>query len=231
LTKIAILQSCYVPWKGYFDIIGSVDAFIVYDDVQYSKNHWHNRNLIKTQHGPKWLTIPVSKPDSGFANIDDMRITQPFAARHIQSIRQAYARAPHFEAEWPMVAHLYAQAEAMASLSQVNLLFLEAISDRLGFRTGFVSSATLDAAGSKTDRLLEICQRLGATQYLSGPSAQSYLDVDKMARAGISVEWMNYSGYPVYPQLHGAFDPAVSILDLLFNVGPAARDYMKASRT
>jgi hypothetical protein len=230
VTKVAILQSCYIPWKGYFDIIGSVDIFVVYDDVQYSKNHWHNRNLVKTQHGPKWLSIPISKAAGGFVNIEDIQISQPFAAKHAQTISQAYSRAPYFKSEWPRLEALYGSADAMVSLSAINLLFLKDISDRLGFTTRFISSADLDAPGSKTDRLLAICQRLNATHYLSGPSAQSYLDNDKMAQAGISVEWMNYSGYPVYPQLHGAFEPAVSIIDLLFNVGPEVRDYMKSPR-
>lgn len=228
LTRIAILQSCYIPWKGYFDIIGSVDVFVVYDDVQYSKNHWHNRNLIKTQHGTKWLTIPVSKEGSGFANIDSMRVAAPFADKHAQSIGQAYAKAPHFKDFWPWIEELYAAAAPMASLSEINVLFLKAISAKLGFSTRFVSSADIDAGGIKTDRLLAICQQLGGSHYLSGPSAQSYLDVGKMADAGITVEWMDYSGYPPYPQLHGAFEPAVSILDLFFNVGPGARACMKS---
>src|SRR5258707_11669122 len=97
--RAAILQSCYIPWKGYFDIIAMVDVFVVYDDVKYSKNHWHNRNLIKTQHGLKWLTVPVS-PDhhTGIIDsIDTMRIAHPFVKKHWRSIAQSYAQAPYFK--------------------------------------------------------------------------------------------------------------------------------------
>lgn len=228
MSKIAILQSCYIPWKGYFDIIGSVDMFVVYDDVQYTKNHWHNRNLIKTQHGTKWLTVPVSKAEGAFQAIEDIRLPQPFADRHWRTIAQAYARAPHWAAYGPWLEALYREAEAFTSLSALNLHFMTAISAKLGFATRFVQSRDLAGRGVKTDRLLAICRELDATRYLTGPAARSYLETGKFEDAGIAVDWMDYSGYPEYPQLHDAFEHAVSIIDLLLNTGPEARSYMKA---
>jgi hypothetical protein len=225
--RVAILQSCYIPWKGYFDIIGSVDVFVIYDDVQYSKNHWHNRNLIKTQHGTKWLTVPVSKADGAFQKIEDVRLPQPFAAKHWQTISQAYARAPHYARYESQLGEFYRKASETQSLSELNALFLKAISDLLGLATKFVWSRDLAASGVKTDRLLAICQELGANRYLSGPAAKSYFEMEKFDAAGIAVDWMDYSGYPQYPQLHGPFEHGVSIIDLLFSVGPEARDYMK----
>jgi hypothetical protein len=227
--RIAILQSDYVPWKGYFDIIGLVDTFVVYDDVQYSKNHWHNRNLIKTQHGLKWITVPVSKTDGAFASIDSMAIASPFAARHWQSISQAYAHAPFMAETRGRLEALYRDAEACTLLSDLNLMFLRALASELGIRTEFVPSRDLVADGSKTGRLVAICRELGATTYLSGPSAKDYIDTQQFEDADIALEWMDYGGYPEYAQLHGPFEPGVSILDLILNLGPDAAGAMKFS--
>src|SRR5690606_33300555 len=169
--RAAILQSCYIPWKGYFDIIASSDVFVVYDDVQYSKNHWHNRNIIKTKNGPHWLTIPVGKSGGSVQNIETVEIAQPFALKHWKTIVQSYARAPCFNAHAPQFEELYVRAGTMTRLSDVNFLFIEAISIMLGLETQFVWSRSLSPEGSKSDRVLDICQKLGATTYLSGPSA------------------------------------------------------------
>jgi hypothetical protein len=226
--SVAILQSCYIPWKGYFDLIGSVDVFVIYDDVQYSKNHWHNRNQIKTQHGLKWVTIPVSKSEGAFPQIDQVRIAEPFARKHWASIAQAYAKAPFFKLYAEQIEALFLRAEAMDKLSDINAMFLVELSKRLGFETRIVMSNTLVAAGRRTDRLLSICQELGAGLYLSGPSAKDYFEGHKFEAAGIGYTWMDYGGYQSYPQLHGDFEGAVTVLDLLFNTGPNARRYMKA---
>jgi len=226
--RIAILQSCYIPWKGYFDIIGSVDEFVIYDDVQYSKNHWHNRNRIKTPAGPAWLTIPVSKAEGAFQPIDQVTIAQPFAAKHWRTIAQNYAKAPFMGTVGPMLEQLFEQAATMRRLSEINLIFLRAISDYLGFKTRFTFSSELAVEGGQTERLVNICRKLCATHYLSGPSAENYIDQTAFKTAGIALEWMDYSGYPQYRQMHGDFVHAVSIVDLLLNTGPQARSYMKA---
>ncbi len=230
MTRVAILQSNYIPWKGYFDIIGSVDVFVVYDDVQYSKNHWHNRNKIKTPSGSQWVTIPVSKENGSFQNIDEIAIAKPFARKHHQTIEQNYRRAPFYPLYESDLKRVYSSVELFDRLSEVNILFLEEISRLLGFRTRFVRSTGLSARGGRTERLIGICRELGATTYLTGPSAADYLDVGLFAAEEIRVEWMDYGGYPTYPQLYGEFDHAVSILDLLMNTGPDARAFMKAPR-
>ena len=221
--RIAILQSCYLPWKGYFDIIGSVDVFVIYDDVQYSKNHWHNRNLVKTASGTTWLTIPVSKADSAFQPIDTVTIPHPFAEKHWRTIRQTYARAPFMAEVETLLYPLYERAADMTLLTDVNVLFLKAISAHLGFDTRFVRSSDLQAGGGQTERLINICRQLGGTRYLSGPAAASYIRQEEFDAAGIALEWMDYSGYRSYRQLYGDFVPAVSIVDLLLNTGPQAR--------
>lgn len=227
VRRIAILQSCYIPWKGYFDIIGSVDAFVVYDDVQYSKNHWHNRNLIKTQNGPKWLTIPVSKAQGAHQRIDEVTIAKPFAEQHWRTIVQAYASARNYAPASALLEPLFQGIADLSKLSDINILLLREISKALGIRTEFVRSSDLQASGARSARLLAIVQELGGATYLSGPSAKSYLDIGLFEAAGVAVEWMDYGGYPDYQQLHGPFEPAVSIVDLLMNEGPAAISAMK----
>lgn len=228
MQKVAILQSCYLPWRGYFDIIGSVDTFVIYDDVQYTKNHWHNRNQIKTQHGLKWLTVPVLKPESGLHNIEDVRVDGRFAINHWKTISQSYSKAAYFRDYRDWVGSLFESVSSMGTLSEVNIFLLKEISLKLGLSTNFVMSREFGREGSRTGRLVRICEQLGATNYLSGPSARAYLEVEEFRDAGIDVSWVNYGGYPQYGQIHGAFEPAVSIIDLIFNAGPDARKYMKS---
>jgi hypothetical protein len=226
--KIAILQSCYLPWKGYFDIIGSVDVFVVYDDVQFRKNHWHNRNLIKTHQGMRWLSVPVSKPEGIQTAIRDIRLAGRFAEKHWRSIEQAYARAAAFDRYGPALKSLFEAADGLDHLTPLNLMFIKAITKILGFNTEFVMAEALNIAGCRTERLVGICKALGATSYLSGPAAKTYLDLTEFDRAGVTVEWMDYSDYPSYGQLHGNFVHEVSIVDLLLNAGAKAIDFMKA---
>lgn len=227
-VSAAIIQSCYIPWKGYFDIIGSVDVFVVYDDVQFVKRHWHNRNCIKTAHGLVWLTVPVETKGKYTQSIDETRIAAPWAEKHMLSIRHAYRRAPYFDEVAPWLEELYEAADKLALLSDVNMLFMESFARRLGMNARFVRSKALKAEGEKTDRLLALCQQVGAGVYLSGPAAKSYFEGHKFDAAGIAYRWMDYSGYLEYPQLHGEFEHAVSIVDLLMNAGGEARRYMRA---
>lgn len=225
---MAAVQSCYIPWKGYFDLIRAADHFVIYDDVQFVKNHWHNRNRIRTANGIQWLSIPVLHSGRFGQTIEETRIAGPWAKKHWTTIRQAYARAPFFELYESRFEACYAKAAEMQLLSDVNALFMAEIASILELRTRFSWSREHKAGGVRTDRLLALCQELGAACYLSGPSAQSYFESEKFDAAGLGFWWMDYSGYPVYPQLHkGDFDHAVSILDLLFNVGPKANDHMK----
>lgn len=225
--RVAILQSCYIPWKGYFDIIGQVDRFIIYDDVQYRQRHWHNRNIIKTANGPLWLTIPVSLPSGQLSTIETVEIAGPFAEKHWKSIAASYVKAPHFAAISPAIEAMFKALADFERLSDVNYALMAGLCDLLHVKADFAWSRDIPAHGSKTERLLSICKHVGATSYLSGPAAKNYLDEKMFADAGIQVEWMDYSGYPEYPQLHGAFDHQVSIVDLIFNAGEQAKEFMK----
>jgi len=222
-----ILQPSFIPWRGYFHQIQRADVFVFYDCVQYDKHGWRNRNRIKTAQGSQWLSIPVAASGaySGLL-IRDALLAENNAWRrkHLASLSQSYRKAPFWQDYAPLVEEIYASSGP--SLADITCAATEAIARRLGMPdTRFVRSSTLAASGEKTDRLIDILGKVGATHYISGPSARDYIESDKFTAAGITLEYMNYD-YPDYPQLHGPFDGHVSILDLLFNVGPEAPRYI-----
>jgi hypothetical protein len=210
-------------------VINAVDEFVLYDDRQYTRRDWRNRNRIKTPSGTRWLTIPVKVKGRYHQRVDETEISEPGWSRsHWDTIRQSYGSAPHFHRYVPLLEELYAVAGRERLLSAVNLRFLEALCGELGITTPLVPSSTYAVEGERSERLVALCRAAGATEYLSGPSARDYLDVGLFERAGIGVSWVDYSGYPEYPQLHGPFEHEVSVLDLLFMVGPEAPRYMKS---
>ena len=225
--KVAIVQSNYIPWKGYFDLINMVDEFILYDDMQYTKRDWRNRNYIKTPRGLEWLTIPVDVSGKYFQKIRETRVSEPgWAKSHWGSIVQNYKTAPHFATYRERFEDLY-QGSSEDMLSRINFRFIEAVCEILGIRTKLSWSMDYELVDGKTERLVGLCKSAGATHYLSGPSARDYMDESLFEKEGIAVSYMDYSGYPPYPQLHGEFQHTVTVLDLLFNTGPDASRYMK----
>ena len=224
MTKVAIIQSNYIPWKGYFDIIHDVDVFVFLDDVQMTKRDWRTRNKIKTPNGTMWLTVPVSSRRHQL--IHEAQIVQDiqWQKQHAGSLQANYGQAPFFHEYGSLLELLYEQSHE--NLSQFNRQCTTMLCEILGIKTELLSAMDFDVDGVRDDRLLNICREVGATSYLSGPSAQSYLDEEKFFDAGIAVEFKDYAGYPEYPQMHPPFDHAVSVLDLLFHCGPAASDYI-----
>ena len=224
MKKVAILQSNYIPWKGYFDIIGTVDEFILYDDVQYTKNDWRNRNLIKTSAGLQWLTIPV-RQESLEQKICETTIAQTnWARKHWNAIGICYGRAPFFRQYRDFFAALYLDCHEEL-LSRINYRFLTAIADLLKIKTRISWSMDYQFSGDRTERLVDLCRKVGATAYLSGPAARDYLNEQLFRDAGIGVSWMSYAGYPEYPQAYPPFVHGVSIVDLIMNTGPDAEKY------
>jgi hypothetical protein len=220
-----IVQPSYIPWRGFFHLIMKADVFVFYDCVQYDDRGWRNRNLIKTPNGLQWLTIPVNAKGAQInaTPINDIRIIwdSPWNKKHWGAVKHNYAKAPHFKSYASLLEGFYARRDTL--LADFTCDLTVAIAQELGIQhTQFVRSSTLPAVqGTKTDRLLSIVAHLGAKHYICGPSAKAYIESDKFAAAGITIEYMTYD-YPEYPQLHGAFEPRVSILDLLFMVGPEA---------
>jgi hypothetical protein len=228
---VAIIQSNYIPWKGYFDIINSVEEFILYDEVQYTKNDWRNRNRIIGSNGSFWLTIPVHFSNHLHRSIASIAVTDSkWNLKHRKSIQLCYARALHYKSIYPMLENIYDACAEMNFLSEINQYFIEEISRILGIQTKISLSTDygIDASLNKTEKLVALCLSSGATQYLSGPSAGCYLEESLFAEAGIKVDFMNYDGYPEYRQLSSPFEHQVSIIDLLLNEGFNARNYMKS---
>ncbi len=227
MKKIAILQSNYIPWKGYFDMINMVDEFIFYDEVQYTKNDWRNRNKIKTSQGIQWLTIPVRQQNLK-QKIKDTKITdKKWNIKHWRAISQNYAKAKYFKEYKEIFEELYLGCDE-EYLSQINYKFIKAINEILGIKTRLRWSSEFKLKDGKTERLLGICKDCNADVYLSGPAAKDYFDEELAKKENIKVEWMDYSGYKEYNQLYPPFEHGVTILDLIFNEGPNATKFMKS---
>lgn len=223
--KVAILQSNYIPWKGYFDMIASVDEFILYDDMQFTKNDWRNRNKIKTPQGLQWLTVPVGQDIN--RRIRDVELpNSKWKIKHWKTIENNYRRAPHFEEVAAVFEPLYL-TESFTHLSQLNRRLIDVVCNYLGIKTIINNSWDYSIIDGKTERLVDICAQAGGTEYISGPAAKDYIKENIFAERGIKLTFFNYSGYPEYPQLWGEFTHEVTILDLLFNCGKEAACYMR----
>ncbi len=228
--SVAVLQSCYLPWKGYFDIIHDVDLFVFYDDVQFTKHDWRNRNRVPTAQGLVWLTVPVG------TNIDrlicDVSIcSHGWQKKHLHTLQQAYARSPHLT-DYSDFLQAALEAKQWTSLSDLNQSLIRQIAARLGITTRFDDSRRYALSGQKQGRLLDLLTTLGATRYLSGPSGRDYLQENAFHEAGIALDYKDYSGYPPYRQLHdGSFEHGVSVVDLLCNTGPSAPWHIWGWRT
>ena len=224
--KVAIVQSNYIPWKGYFDLINMVDEFILYDDMQYTRRDWRNRNQIKTPQGVQWLTVPVRVKGRYHQSIRETEIDgTEWAEQHWTRLRQNYARAPHFARYAPELEALYLHGRH-DTLSALNLAMLTWVNRQLGIATRMSSSSDYTLEGDRTDKLLNLCLQAGATEYLSGPAARDYLDESRFAAAQVAVRWFDYPAYPPYAQLWGEFVHGVTVLDVLFHCGPDARRHV-----
>ena len=223
--RVAICQSNYLPWKGYFDLIHDVDVFVFYDDVQYTKNDWRNRNRIKTSQGVQWLTIPVGS--HCHCRICDVKLPGSFwQKQHWKTLVQRYGKALHFEAYREFLEDVYLRRQ-WDSLSELNQYLIVTIArDYLGLTTRFANSSQFHSTGTRQTRLLCLLQEIGADTYVSGPAAKAYLDTREFDENGIEVMWKDYSGYPEYSQLYPPFEHAVTILDLLFHTGESATQYI-----
>jgi WbqC-like protein len=222
-----ILQPSYIPWRGYFDQIRRADLFIFYDDVQYDKHGWRNRNQIKTAQGKQWLTIPVhSHGATEGVPINQVRIdwSRPWAKNHLKALTIAYNKSPFFKRYLPLLEDFYTRRDEL--IADFTIETTIRLARTLGIEhTCFLRSSELSGiTGEKTDRLIQILQRVGATRYISGPSARDYIEQEKFDAAGVTLEYMEYN-YPEYPQLYPPYDPNVTVLDLIFMVGDEALSY------
>ncbi|HMQ67487.1 MAG TPA: WbqC family protein [Ignavibacteria bacterium] len=228
MKKIIITQSNYIPWKGYFDSINMADEFVLYDDMQYTRRDWRNRNQIKTKDGLKWLSIPVEVKGKYFQKINETKVSEPdWGEKHWNTIVHNYSKAKYFNEYKKIFEELYLNSDE-EYLSKINYNFIKAICEILGIRTEMKWSSEFKLLEEKTERLVDICKKEGATDYYSGPAAKAYMNEELFDKENIKVHYFDYSGYPEYRQLHGEFTHAVSILDLIFNEGPDTIKFMKS---
>lgn len=225
MKKVAILQSNYIPWKGYFDIIHDVDLFIFYDDVQYTKNDWRNRNKIKTSSGLQWLTIPIGSHND--KKIYEIEINNnQWGKKHYHSLQANYSKAPFFKKYIDFLQYIYLERE-WSSLSELNQFLIKTIAtEYLKINTEFQDSRNYKINGNKLDRLIMLLEKTKADYYLSGPSAKDYIDENLFHNKNIKLIYKEYPEYPQYSQLHPPYNHYVSIFDLLFNTGDEAASYI-----
>jgi hypothetical protein len=222
-----ILQPSYIPWRGFFHLIAKADIFVFLDDVQYDKHGWRNRNRIKTPGGTRWLAIPVLSHGTHTHHIPILQIRicwdKPWNNSHWQKLKSAYSRAPYFQKYAPFLEEFYQRHYDYLADFTIDLTI--ALTRELGInQTRFIRSSSLNPTEGKNERLIDIMGRVGATHYISGPSAKVYLDEKLLQDAGFDVEYMVYD-YPEYEQLYPPYDPYVSILDLMFMKGPQSIRY------
>ncbi len=224
-STVAVLQSNYIPWKGYFDIIHDVDLFVFYDDVQYTKNDWRNRNRIVTASGVQWLTIPTGTDLNRL--VCEVRLhSSAWAIKHWRTIEQSYRRTPYFHLYKDFFEEVYLGMR-WETLSDLNQFLIRHIAGEfLGIKSRFEDSRAYTVSGQKLSRLISLLEQVETKTYVSGPSAKAYIDMAKIHEANISVTYKDYSGYPEYPQRHQPFEHSVSILDLLFNCGQESPYYI-----
>ena len=227
--KIAIVQSNYIPWRGYFDMMNYVDEFIIFDDMQYTKRDWRNRNMIKASHGPIWLSIPVKVKGKFSQKIRETALlSDNWTVQHWKAIELNYKKAAYFEEISTLLKPIY--SKKYSTITDVNLSFIKAINDYLGIKTKISYSWSYFLEEERSTRLASLVEQTNGTHYVTGPAAKNYLNLEPFKARNISVEWFSYEGYEEYAQLWGEFNGAVSIIDLLFNHGKNSKSYIFKSR-
>jgi hypothetical protein len=227
-VDVVILQPFYLPYAGVFELVRMADTFVFYDDVKVSRQSWQCRNQIKTAQGTHWLTVPLVGSNDATIRETELNEDGPWRRKHRSAVEQAYAKAehktllldalgPYWDQTWP-------------DLATLNIATFTALCDVIGVSSQFVRSSELDVPGSASQRVLDVCKSLGATRYISGPSARSYLDEPSFDDAGIELCYHRFD-HPEYRQLHGEFVPNLSVVDLIANEGPAAAEILRGHGT
>ena len=226
--KIAIVQSNYIPWKGYFDMINQVDEFVLFDEMQFTKRDWRNRNKIKTARGLEWLSIPVKVKGKYFQKIRETEVSEPsWWEQHLNKINTEYKKAPEYKEWFPKIETLYASLKDVVLLSEINKTIIKQCCEWLAIDTKISDDIDYTFGEGKTDRLIDITKQCFAQEYISGEAAKNYMEEDKWDKEELTLTWMTYGPYPFYEQLHGDFSDYVSILDLFLHLGGGSKDYFK----
>jgi len=216
---IGILQPGYLPWLGFFEQLYRSDVFVIYDDVQYDKQGWRNRNRIKTAHGIQWLTVPVHVRLNEFPLINQIEIDKwmNWRSKHLSSVSQNYSKTAFFKKYIDIFRVIYAQE--WEYLIDINMAFILKLADCLGMKDKkIILSSTLNVEGDRLERLVKICKKLNADTFYQGSGGRSYMDEDYFLKNDIKIQYQDYL-HPSYNQLYGEFIPYLSVIDLLFNHG------------
>jgi hypothetical protein len=227
MKSCIITQSNYIPWKGYFDSINQVDIFVIYDDMQYTKRDWRNRNYIKTINGLKWLSIPVIVSGKFHQKINETIISdKTWNKTHLDIIKQNYKDAACYKTQIEFIEYLYMNCN-FDRLTDVNEFFLKEISKFLEISTSFRRSEEFELCDDRTQKMVNICTEIGASKYYTGPNAKKYIEEHKFFDNGVELNYFDYSGYKEYPQLYGNFEHGVSIIDMILNIGLETKNFLK----
>ena len=227
MKKVAIVQSGYIPWRGYFDLIAAVDEFIIYDDMQYTRRDWRNRNKIKTPQGLHWLSVPVKVKGKYHQSIYEAEVDgSDWQRAHWKALEANYRKAKFADEIFASLQAFYFD-QRFFYLSDLNFKLIIWICDYLGICTKISGSNEYELVDGRSERLLDLCRQAEATEYISGPAASGYLDETLFDNSDMKLTFFDYEGLPPYPQLWGNFESSVTVLDLLFNCGPSSPNYMR----
>ncbi len=222
---LGVLQPGYFPWLGFFDQMSRVDVFVLYDDVQFDKHGWRNRNRVKSHTGPTWLSVPIRHKGLGQQQINEVEIDNQttWGRKHLSTIRQLYSKAPYLNKYLPELEVFFSRH--WTKLVELDIACIELMQKWFGITTQVVQASSLGIAGGQSERLLNFCLHFGAQRYLSGNAAENYLDLQLFTENNVLVEWQNYQ-HPTYPQLHGEFISHLSALDMVLNCGEGSHEIL-----
>ncbi|KZS41293.1 hypothetical protein AWE51_23090 [Aquimarina aggregata] len=210
-------------------MINMVDVFVIYDEVQYTKNDWRNRNILKTKNGLEWITIPVKQTKLNQSIEETEIFLSKWNIKHWKTLQSVYGKAPFFKVYKEKFEKLYLECD-YALLSEINKRFILEICNILGIKTQIIDSKELNLKGGANERLIDACKKLDANRYLSGPAAKAYINDTLFKENDITIEWIDYRGYKEYNQMSAPFEHGVSVLDLIFNEGEKASTFLKSTR-
>lgn len=225
-TKAGIIQSSYLPWRGFFDFISTVDVFIFHDDIQYTKNDWRNRNKIKAEDDIKWLTMPVKKDKVNKTIANTFLVNEKYwKKKHLRVIGHYYRNCSYKEILNQLISDSLDIEHK--TISELNIYLIKRICKYLKIDTTILNSNELKVEGQKTEKIINLLKKIKADTYLSGPRADSYLDKELFVRNNINLEYKSYK-YKQYPQLGSSFINNLSIIDLIANCGEKSIDFIKS---
>ncbi len=229
MKTVVISQPMFFPWIGLLEQLRMADVWVHYDDVQFSKGSFTNRVQVKTAQGSQWLTVPLRDLRLGQL-IKDVAVDDrhDWRKKHLATLAQAYAKAPHRDEMLALVEGVYRQPAA--SVGELAIASMRVLHGYFGFErpAEWFFSSQMGVDGHGSPRVLEIVKKFGGARYITGHGASNYLDHEAFDAVGVRVEYLDYRKTP-YPQLHGEFTSFVSALDLVANCGRAGREVIASS--